>query len=726
MAGEIFISYRRADAAWARLLYDQLKGEGVEAWYDSLVGPGQDWRIATAKALEASSIFVLLFSENAAQSSDIAKELAAAVLERKLIIPVRLENIAPKGAFLYELASRNWINAYENREGKLAELARGLARLVRSGARDESVLPFERSVARQPAPRERKLAIAGAATLAIVAALGAAAWELWPEKHWTAESSRRFIGTLAAEGTPAFSPDGKMLAYIAAPYGAPRKIYVKSVAGGDEIKVTGDAWSDGSPSWSSDGTHLAYLGLERGKPCHVMITTVPAGETREVARCHEFTGFGTGSAVWRPNSPFVYFMDQKGAAAGRYITQLNVETGERSELKRPTQWLWGLSASPNGKSLLFLDMVSQTTYRVVVRDLESGQEKQLGVATGDFAGVADGWSEDSRAALVAVGGSGNQTIRAYPVNGGAPYTVYSTSTNIYSMSVGAAGRLALETDLSRRNLARLRPAPSSEPDIVDPAGGNTSSPTFAPDGTLGFLSNRSGSDAIWLKHPGAAPIRLLDGQGNSLRKLRFSPDGKRLTVTRVTDKSAMIRVLTVDGTDLAGIETGIMGIGSPTWTPDGKSLVLLDSATNCYAKVDVDRPASRTKLTAMPATPNVACDWDGISYRSNGIFAIRNDKPGIWRLDESPRLINEKYPGRNDAAIAFRGDDVLVPDLGAPGSVPRIFAQPAGGGPDKLLGYAPNAFINAGIAANPVSGEVLYIAEVGRDSNIDLLALVRH
>ena len=33
---------------------------------------GQDWRIATAQALEDSRIFVLLFSSNAATSSDIA------------------------------------------------------------------------------------------------------------------------------------------------------------------------------------------------------------------------------------------------------------------------------------------------------------------------------------------------------------------------------------------------------------------------------------------------------------------------------------------------------------------------------------------------------------------------------------------------------------------------------------------------------------------------------
>src|SRR5579863_4216015 len=145
MAGEIFISYRRADRTWAQLLHSQLRAEGVEAWYDAHVGAGEDWRIATAKALQASRIFVLLFSSSAARSTDIAKELAAAVFEKKLIVPVRLENIAPSGAFLYELASRNWVNAYENTDAKLAELAKALAQMVKSGARDESVLPFDRS-----------------------------------------------------------------------------------------------------------------------------------------------------------------------------------------------------------------------------------------------------------------------------------------------------------------------------------------------------------------------------------------------------------------------------------------------------------------------------------------------------------------------------------------------------------------------------------------------------
>jgi TolB-like protein len=181
LAGEIFISYRRADAEWARLLHSQLRAEGIEAWYDALVGPGQDWRLATAKALEASEIFVLLFSANAAQSSDIAKELAAATLEKKLVIPVRLENISPKGAFLYELASRNWVNAFENTEAKLAELAKGLAHLVRTGARDESVLPFDRSDGSEQAPAAprkwpRNPILIAAAAIVMAAAVAAIFW----------------------------------------------------------------------------------------------------------------------------------------------------------------------------------------------------------------------------------------------------------------------------------------------------------------------------------------------------------------------------------------------------------------------------------------------------------------------------------------------------------------------------------------------------------------------
>src|ERR1700761_5830429 len=178
MAGEIFISYRRADEAWARLLHAQLQAEGVEAWYDAQIGAGQDWRTATAKALQASQIFVLLFSQAASESEDIAKELAAAILSRKLVVPVRIENIQPTGAFLYELASRNWVNAFDHTEAKLAGLAQSLAKLVKAGIADESIIPFDRNAgSKMLSPKgKRKPTVMVVAAMAVIAALGGALW----------------------------------------------------------------------------------------------------------------------------------------------------------------------------------------------------------------------------------------------------------------------------------------------------------------------------------------------------------------------------------------------------------------------------------------------------------------------------------------------------------------------------------------------------------------------
>ena len=100
MAGEIFIGYRRSDEPNARLLYTPLQERGVEAWYDARVTAGEDRRTATAKALDAASTFVLLFSQNGLPSDDIAKELTAATKKKKVIIPVRLTNIQLRDPFL--------------------------------------------------------------------------------------------------------------------------------------------------------------------------------------------------------------------------------------------------------------------------------------------------------------------------------------------------------------------------------------------------------------------------------------------------------------------------------------------------------------------------------------------------------------------------------------------------------------------------------------------------
>ena len=100
------------------------------------------------------------------------------------------------------------------------------------------------------------------------------------------------------------------------------------------------------------------------------------------------------------------------------------------------------------------------------------------------------------------------------------------------------------------------------------------------------------------------------------------------------------------------------------------------------------------------------------------------------RIDtQPPRQISPKYPMRWETPPAFLGNDLLVPDFGAPGG-PRILAQPLAGGPDRVLAYVPGAMTEEGVqskmAVNPKTGETIYVAAVQSDSNIDLLTLARH
>ncbi len=712
MAGEIFISYRRADEVWARLLHRLLREEGVEAWYDAQVGAGQDWRIATAKALEASQIFVLLFSENAAQSSDIAKELAAATLEKKLIIPVRLENIAPKGAFLYELASRNWINAYEDTEAKLAELAKGLAHLVKTGARDESVLPFDRTPARRK--RSYKIALIATAAVMLIAACAIAVWQLWPQARWTVESSRPFISTLALEDYPAFSPDGKMLAYTSGPEGGQHQIYVRNLTAGDGVRITNDAYDNVSPTWSSDGARLAYVAQKPGEPCRIMVTTVPAGETREAGRC---SAADTSMLAWQPGTAFVYGAERRGLR-GDLIFRLDLDTGARQVIvakpaKRDS--ISNLRCSPDGKWLAYL-----LTGQIILRDLASGREKELSDAARRDWRTSLAWTEDSDAVLAGVAAYvGGSEIIAFPLRGGAPYSVYTTALRIGNLATGG-GSLALVTDISRISLARAGTVSSSEPDVIDAAGGLTWSPTFAPDGTLAFASNRSGINAIWLMKPGAAPAMLFDAGLSPIHRLRFSPDGTKLVVSYETPQTASLKVMTRAGANLASFDVPSLGLGLPSWTPDGKSLLNFDRHTLRTMRISIDN-------SVQPA-PFAPPHWVGIAVRSDGTFATRADKPGIWRIDGEIKPINSIYPAYYEPPLTFRGNDVLVPDYSADGA-PRILAQPVSGGPSRQIAYAPGA-VNRGafqsdFAVNPVTGEILYTAEVSRDTNIDLLTLVK-
>jgi Tol biopolymer transport system component/DNA-binding winged helix-turn-helix (wHTH) protein len=560
-----------------------------------------------------------------------------------------------------------------------------------------------------PLSHRRDLRLVAGLALLAVAAFALAAWLWRPEPHWTVESSRPFISTLALEDEPAFSPDGKILAYTSGPDGGKRQIYVRNLAAGEGIKIAGDGYDDISPSWSSDGARLAYVAVNSGEPCRIMVATFPAGEAHEAGRC-DHADYST--VTWQPGTPFVYSIEN-GGSKGHTLFRLNLDTGERRVIvatRAMRDYITSLQCSPDGKWLTYLIAGRQ----IIIRDLASGREKALGsVSEQGSWNILLAWTEDSGTVLAGTSGFvGGSEIIAHPISGGAPYSVYATAAKIRNFATGG-GLLALGTDIRRMSLARASASPTTQPDIIDPASGITWSPSFAPDGTLAFLSSRSGSNAVWLMKPGAAPVLLFDGGFSVMDRVRFSPDGTKLAVASETTKIATVKIINRDGATLTSIDMPSLGLGLPGWTPDGKAVLVFDRHVLRTMRIALDNIAQH-----IPFAPP---HWVGIAVRKDGTFAFRADRPGIWRIDGGIKQINSSYHS-GYPPLAFRGDDVLVPEYNL-GSTPRILAQPVAGGPSRAIAYAPGG--QGDLAVNPATGEIVYIAQVSRDTNIDLLTLAR-
>jgi TIR domain-containing protein len=122
MASDIFLSYCREDRPLAEQFVSTAATRGVNVWFDEQIEGGQDWREKIVGALGTAKALVILFSEHSNGSRQLIKELAIADNMQKLVIPVLVSNCEPQGAYLYEMASRNWINIHPNPETRLAPL----------------------------------------------------------------------------------------------------------------------------------------------------------------------------------------------------------------------------------------------------------------------------------------------------------------------------------------------------------------------------------------------------------------------------------------------------------------------------------------------------------------------------------------------------------------------------------------------------------------------------
>ncbi len=114
MPHDIFISYSSKDRMIADAIVSNFENNGIRCWYAPRdIDPGVDWGEAITKAIDACSLFLLIFSGNANASKHVLDELYYSLAEEKIVIPFRVENLDPSGAMRLHLSSLHWLDAHD-------------------------------------------------------------------------------------------------------------------------------------------------------------------------------------------------------------------------------------------------------------------------------------------------------------------------------------------------------------------------------------------------------------------------------------------------------------------------------------------------------------------------------------------------------------------------------------------------------------------------------------
>lgn len=171
--------------------------------------------------------------------------------------------------------------------------------------------------------------------------------------------------------SPAWSPDGRQLAYVSFETGK-AVVWTQDVATGARRKLADFRGTNSAPAWSPDGRQLVLtLSTEGGSQLY----TLPAGGGTP-QRLTRSSAIDT-EAVFAPDGRSLFFVSDRGGGPQIYRMPLNGNGGGAAErLSFTGPYNISPSVSPDGKLLAYITRQGNA-YRLVTQDLASGAVQML-------------------------------------------------------------------------------------------------------------------------------------------------------------------------------------------------------------------------------------------------------------------------------------------------------------------------------------------------------------
>ena len=405
------------------------------------------------------------------------------------------------------------------------------------------------------------------------------------------------------EIAPSFSPDGNQIVFSW--FGYEREfqfdLYVKQVGLEQVLQLTHHPATFLVPAWSPDGRSIAFMRQAEPEATGIYLISPLGGTERKLAGFSPyFGGWDPIALSWSADGKWLAFAKANSSAnktdssAQHFrIHLVNVETTEERTLPDPAQdcvHTWQPAFSPDGKYLASVCVLGEGVAKIYVQTPDGKQSREvMGARSSEvFAGIA--WSVDNQSLLY----SSDEHLWRIPLAGGKPEKLLFAQ-DVESVAVARSGNRLAYAQVRHPNsiwqleLAGQTKSTGPATKIISSSRGDMG-PHLSPDGKyLAFQSWRSGSPEIWIcDRDTSNPVQLTSFGGPQTGAPNWSPDGRRIVFDLRTSGNAELYVVNADGGPPRRFPTGTANGANPFWSADGHWIYFNTERPDAIWKVPVD------------------------------------------------------------------------------------------------------------------------------------------
>jgi Tol biopolymer transport system component len=407
---------------------------------------------------------------------------------------------------------------------------------------------------------------------------------------------------------------------------------VKAIGTETVRRVTETPESESNPAWSPDGREIAFVRAGKG----IFVVSQLGGPDHKVSNSGTHVG-------WTSDGKSLLIRDRE--ADGPYgIYRVDLDTSQKRRLTFPTLGVgdWTFAASPDGRTLAFVRSERPGIMDLYIMPMEGGVPRRLT----DWNALVDdvAWTADGRELIYSAVGR-LWRIQANGSRIGRGALVADISVPVDRISISHPGRdgtslIAFRTS-HREDVMRLIDLEAPLVDGKIQAGRPIAASTrldvpgaFSLDGTkIAFISNRTSMDGVELW------IANLDGTG--LRRVAsleapemvigsWSPDGSFIALDASITGNMDIYVVSTQAGKPRRLTFAPSMDGLPTWSRDGKWIYFTSTASGPIPEI------WRVGATGDPL--------EQITHRGGFQPELSPDGKYLYYLDRSPRHL--RYSGQ--------------------------------------------------------------------------------